>query len=270
MWSSRRFLSWVGFFPRPFFRRRSTVIASASPPAIASTVAVSAFRLIVVSVVTIASRSIVAGEASIVAALAVRSTPVTSPAFALAHLATSMARAARLALLAKIVHEHRLGAVTQPLDLVSFERAVDLALRKERLKIRRECFDGLVGQLFARFDVLGTIGAVVRHIVPLHCKLFARRWHLAGGEEFCDAEHLLKTARVVAWRHQQVLSDLVVPARGQIDVLDVRRTDPLRLFRRWWSRRRSGLLGPLARQFCSCLREHSRTGRKSRTSPSPA
>jgi hypothetical protein len=62
---------------------------------------------------------------------------------------------------------------------------------------------------------------VVRHIVPLHRELFARQWHLARGEEFRDAEHLLKTARVVARRRQQVLPDLVVPARGQIDVLDI-------------------------------------------------
>ena len=121
----------------------------------------------------------------------------------------------------KIVHEHRLGAVTQPLDLVSFERAVDLALRKERLKIRRECLDGLVVQFFAQLDVLGVIGAVVRHIVPLNRKLFAWLWRLAGGEEFRDVEHLLKTARVVARHCQQVLPDLMVSARGQIDVLDV-------------------------------------------------
>jgi hypothetical protein len=86
--------------------------------------------LVVVSVAAVASRSIVAGGASIVAASAVRSTPVASPAFALARLATSMARATRLALLAKVVCERPLGAVAQTLDLVSFERPVDFALSK--------------------------------------------------------------------------------------------------------------------------------------------
>ncbi len=119
------------FSPQSLFRCHSTVVASVSPPAIASTVAVSASRLVVVSVAAVVSRSIGAGGALIVAASAVRSPPVASPAFALAHLATSVARAARLALLAKIVCEHPLGAVAQPLDLVAFERAVDLALRKE-------------------------------------------------------------------------------------------------------------------------------------------
>jgi hypothetical protein len=104
---------------------------------------------------------------------------------------------------------------------VSFERPVDFALSKKRLKVRRERLDGLVGQFLARLDVFGAIGAVVRHIVPLHRELFARRWRLAGGEELRDAEHLFKTARVVARRRQQILPDLVVPAWGQIDVLDV-------------------------------------------------
>ncbi len=75
--------------------------------------------------------------------------------------------------------------------------------------------------IFCPFDVFGAIGTVVLHIVPLNRKLFAQRWHLTKGEEFRDAEHLLKTARVVAWHHQQVLLDLVVLAWGQIDVLDV-------------------------------------------------
>jgi hypothetical protein len=104
---------------------------------------------------------------------------------------------------------------------MSFKRAVDFTLSKKRLEVRRERLDRLVGQFFARFDVFGAIGAMVRHIVPLHRELFARRWRLARGKEFRDAEHLLETACVVAQRRQQVLSDLVVPARGQIDILDV-------------------------------------------------
>jgi hypothetical protein len=207
------------FFPRPFLRRRSTVVAIASPLAIASTVAVFTFRLVVESAPSVVSRLAIGGAASIVialivAALVVRLTSVVSPAFALTHLAMSVVRAARLALLANVVREQPLGAVTQPLDLVLFERAVDFALSKKRLKVRRKCFDGLVGQFFARLDLFGTIGLVVRHVVPLHRELFARWWRFAGGEEFRDAEHLLKTARVVARCRQQVLPDLVVPAWG--------------------------------------------------------
>jgi hypothetical protein len=69
---------------------------------------------------------------------------------------------------------------------------------------------------FTQLDVFGAIGEVLRHIVPLHRELFARRRRLAVGEE-----HLLETTHVVAWRRQQVLLDLVVPVRGQIDILDV-------------------------------------------------
>jgi hypothetical protein len=142
------------FFPRRFSRRRSAVVAVASPLAIASTVAVSAVRLVVASVASVASRSTVGIAASIVvasiaAAVAVRSTSVVSPAFAFARLATSVRWAARLALLAKVARERPLGAFAQPLDFVSFERAVDFALGKKRLEVRRERLDRLVGQFFA-------------------------------------------------------------------------------------------------------------------------
>jgi hypothetical protein len=115
-------------FPRLFLRRRSTVVAVASPLAIASTVAVSAFWLVVESAASVASRSVVGGAASIVAASAVRSTSVVSSALTLARLAPSVARAARLAFLTNVVYECPLGTLTQPLDLVSFERAVDFTL----------------------------------------------------------------------------------------------------------------------------------------------
>jgi hypothetical protein len=139
----------------------------------------------------------------------------------LARFATSVVQGACPALLAKVIRERPLGMVMQPLDLVLFEHAVFFALSKKRLKVCRKRLDGLVGQYFARLDVFHAIGVVVRHIVPLNHELFARRWHLAREEEFRDAEHLLKMARVVAWHRQQVLPDLVVPARGQIDILDV-------------------------------------------------
>jgi hypothetical protein len=146
------------------------VVAVASPLAIASIVAVSAFRLVVVSVASVASRSAVGGVASIVialivAALAVRLTSIVSPALALTHLATSVVRTARLALLVDVVHKHPLGAVTQALDLVTFERAVNFALRKKRLEVRQERLDGLVGQ----------------YVVPLHREVLVRHWRLAGG-----------------------------------------------------------------------------------------
>ena len=45
----------VVFLPRPFFRRRSTFVAVTLRPAITSTIAVSAFWLVVVSVESVAS-----------------------------------------------------------------------------------------------------------------------------------------------------------------------------------------------------------------------
>ncbi len=62
---------------------------------------------------------------------------------------------------------------------------------------------------------------MVHHVVPLDRGLVTRRQHLARGEEFCDAEHLLKSTRVVVQRRQQIFYDPVVPTRGQIDVLHV-------------------------------------------------
>ncbi len=90
----------VAFFPRPFFQRCSTVVVVASCPAIASTVVVSTFWLVVVSAASVASQSTVGSKASIivasiVAALAVQSTPVVSPAPTLACLMTSVAQAVR-------------------------------------------------------------------------------------------------------------------------------------------------------------------------------
>jgi hypothetical protein len=53
-------IAWIffivaAFLPRPFSRRRSTVVAVASPLVIASTAAVSAFRLVVVYAASVAS-----------------------------------------------------------------------------------------------------------------------------------------------------------------------------------------------------------------------
>jgi hypothetical protein len=81
--------------PRLLPRRRTASVAVASRSAVASTVAVSAFRLVVMSVAPFASRSPVGVTASIVVATiaivtsivaspAERTVPVVSSAFALA------------------------------------------------------------------------------------------------------------------------------------------------------------------------------------------
>jgi hypothetical protein len=92
----------IVFFSMTLFRRRSTVVAVTSRLAIASTVAVSVFRLVVVSAASVASRSTVGSTvsiviATIVAASAVQSTPVVLPTLtlALAHLGRSRASAWR-------------------------------------------------------------------------------------------------------------------------------------------------------------------------------
>ncbi len=61
----------VVFFPRLLFRRRSTLVAVVSSSATVSTIAVSAFWFIVVSVMAVASRSTLGVTASIVAASAI-------------------------------------------------------------------------------------------------------------------------------------------------------------------------------------------------------
>ncbi len=65
---------------------------------------------------------------------------------------------------------------------------------------------------------------MVRHVAPLDCELVARQRRLAGGEELRDAEHLLKSARMVARRRQEIFYDPMVPARGQIAVLYIARS----------------------------------------------
>ena len=86
---------------------------------------------------------------------------------ALACLTMRMICAARNAFFANIVHDRPLGTVTKIIDLGTFERTVTFALRKKGLKVRRQHLDHLVGQFFARFDVLVTIGLMVCHVIPL-------------------------------------------------------------------------------------------------------
>ena len=64
---------------------------------------------------------------------------------------------------------------------------------------------------------------MVLHIVLLNRELIARQRRLALGKELCDAEHLLKSARMVARCRQKILFDLAVPTRCQRDILDVSR-----------------------------------------------
>ena len=72
------------------------------------------------------------------------------------------------------------------------KRAVAFALSKKQLKIRHQHSDRLVGQFFARLNVLVPIGAMVCHIIPLHRELVAWRRHFARGEELRDVKHLFK------------------------------------------------------------------------------
>ncbi len=62
---------------------------------------------------------------------------------------------------------------------------------------------------------------MVRHVIPLERELLSGGRQFAGRKELRDAEHLLKSARVVPRRRQKILEDLMVPAEGQIDVLHV-------------------------------------------------
>ncbi len=122
------------------------------------------------------------GTIAIVAIIAVvvvtiRTTPVASSA--LAKLATRVARAVRLALLAQVAREPLFCAIMQAIDLGALERAVGLLLHEESLGVAR--------QVLAALSVFHAVGAMVRHVVPLDCELFARRLLFAGGELLGDA-----------------------------------------------------------------------------------
>ena len=114
-----------------------------------------------------------------------------------------------------------LRAVPEAVHLGTFERAVVHSLCEQRLKIRRQRINCLIGQFFSASNVLEAVVAVERHVEPLQRELIARGELLARGKFLGDAQHLLKTSRVVARRRHKILNDLMVPARGQIDVLDV-------------------------------------------------
>jgi hypothetical protein len=102
---------------------------------------------------------------------------------AIPELASRVAQPARLALLEEVACKLFFCAIAQTSDLGTFERAINFFLRKKGLKIVRETFDHLGGQLFSAFDVLGTVCAVVYHVVPLQRQFLTRRWRLAGGEK---------------------------------------------------------------------------------------
>ena len=104
------------FCQRVLYQRRSTFVAIALHPAIASTIVVAAKRFIVTSVASVASRSTVGVTASIVVvsivvAVAIRSALVVSPAIALACLVLRVIRGMHLALLAKALCERPLGLI---------------------------------------------------------------------------------------------------------------------------------------------------------------
>jgi hypothetical protein len=107
---------------------------------------VSAFWLVVVSVASVTSRSTIGITALIVAASAVQSTPVVSPALVPVCLAKSVTQAACFVFLANVVCECSLCAVSKSLDFIAFKRTVVFALSIKRLKIRRQRFDCLIGQ----------------------------------------------------------------------------------------------------------------------------
>ncbi len=106
---------------------------------------------------------------------------------AIPELASRVARPACLALLAEVARELFFRAIVQTINLGTFEHAIDFFLRKKGLKIVRETFDRLGGQLFSAFDVLGAVCAVVRHVVPLQRQFFTWRRRLAGGEKLGNA-----------------------------------------------------------------------------------
>ncbi len=129
--------------------------------------------------------------------------------------------AARVALAANLRFHGPLRAVPEAVHLGTFERAVVHSLCEQRMKIRRKRINCLVGQFFTALNVLVAVLGMVRHIVPLQRELIARGGLLARGKFLGDAKHLLETSRVVARRRHKIFDDLMVPARGQIDVLDV-------------------------------------------------
>ncbi len=85
-----------------------------------------------------------------------------------------------------------LGLIVNVIKLSTFKRAVCPFLGKEGLKISRQALQGLIAEIFSAFDKFGAVQAVVRHIIPLHHKLFARWVLLIRGKLLRDAEHLLK------------------------------------------------------------------------------
>jgi hypothetical protein len=146
---------------------------------------------------------------------------VSTASSALAKLVARALAASGVAMLAKGVRELAFRPLAKAVDLGSLERAVGLSLREKRLKVLRETFDGLTGELFSALDVLGSIEPVVRHVVPLQRELFARRLLLAGGELLRDAEHLFVAPRVLARRRQEILDDAMVAPGCEVDVLFV-------------------------------------------------
>jgi len=195
--------------------------------------AASAARLIVAASASVASSAPVASIAAFFSAtispIAIIAIPVvvstiravSTASSALAKLVARALAASGVAMLAKGVRELAFRPLAKAVDLGSLERAVGLSLREKRLKVLRETFDGLTGELFSALDVLGSIEPVVRHVVPVQRELFARRLLLAGGELLRDAEHLFVAPRVLARRRQEILDDAMVAPGCEVDVLFV-------------------------------------------------
>ncbi len=193
----------LALVPRLFGRVRATVVASAASPAVSAARAAPAARLIVAASASVASvvsiASVGASRASLamaiafasrIAAVVVAATirPASAALSAFAKLAARVAGAASVSLLAKGARKRPLCSLADSVELGALERSVGLLLGKKRLEVLRQTFHSLGGELFSTLHVLGTIRAMVHHIVPLQRKLFARQLLFAGGELLGDAQ----------------------------------------------------------------------------------
>ncbi len=93
--------------------------------------------------------------AAVVVDLTIRAASAASSTFA--ELTTRVTAASGVAMLAKGARELALCFLANTLELGVLEQSVGLLLGKKRLKILRETFYGLGGELFTALHVLSTI-----------------------------------------------------------------------------------------------------------------
>jgi hypothetical protein len=114
-----------------------------------------------------------------------------------------------------------LGGGAKLLTMFSLDQAIAKSSKKNTLKVLGESLYCLVTELTPAADVLRAVGAMKRHVEPLHLQCGVGLGDISLGEKLRDTKHLFKTMEMVQRAQKELFMDAMVSARRQVDVLAI-------------------------------------------------